>query len=419
MGVARVSGVNSAWTGVDRLTVGGVYHTDTSGRGELTVEQGGSVDCLWLVVGNRSRSQGHVAIIGDGSRVDAAIGFLGDDGRGNVAVSSGAQLHIRDFAAIGNTGNGQGEVTLDSGGLLQTNSLVLGQQGSLGTLSIGSAGRALATQAQVGNGASDNGPGQGTVFCSGQNAIFSIDTQLLIGQNGARGSVIVSSLALTHVGNRVEAWPQGTVDVSNAGRMAIGQVDPEAVAPGTIVAGPGGTLAGDGTIRGKVIVAGGTLQPGHSPGLMQIDGNLEVQSDGVLSIEVAGPEPTQRDRIVASEAITLGGTLNLQFINGYVPSEATAFEILSGLAIEGSFTQVVVNGIDPRLVRLEATSNGVAISVARCLGDFDRNDQVDMFDYMEFVTQWQQGTTIADFNLDGQVDFFDFLDFAQAFEEAC
>jgi hypothetical protein len=53
-----------------------------------------------------------------------------------------------------------------------------------------------------------------------------------------------------------------------------------------------------------------------------------------------------------------------------------------------------------------------------CEADFNGDDQVDFFDYLDFASAFDAQTSIADFNGDCQVDFFDYLDFASAFD-AC
>src|SRR5262249_44295302 len=54
-----------------------------------------------------------------------------------------------------------------------------------------------------------------------------------------------------------------------------------------------------------------------------------------------------------------------------------------------------------------------------CPADFNRDGQVDFFDYLDFVAAFADSAVSADFNRDGQVDFFDYLDFSQAFAAGC
>jgi hypothetical protein len=55
---------------------------------------------------------------------------------------------------------------------------------------------------------------------------------------------------------------------------------------------------------------------------------------------------------------------------------------------------------------------------ASCHADFNDDQQVDFFDYLDFTQAFDRLDDSADFNRDQQVDFFDYLDFTQAFD-AC
>lgn len=59
------------------------------------------------------------------------------------------------------------------------------------------------------------------------------------------------------------------------------------------------------------------------------------------------------------------------------------------------------------------------IDVPGCPADFNRDGQVDFFDYLDFADAFANETRQADFNRDGQVDFFDYLDFVSAFAGEC
>jgi len=54
-----------------------------------------------------------------------------------------------------------------------------------------------------------------------------------------------------------------------------------------------------------------------------------------------------------------------------------------------------------------------------CDADFNGDNQVDFFDYLDFAAAFDAEDPAADFNGDDQIDFFDYLDFVQAFDEGC
>ena len=84
---------------------------------------------------------------------------------------------------------------------------------------------------------------------------------------------------------------------------------------------PGATLGGSGSISSNVLAAG-TIAPGNSPGIMNIDGNLAPLASSTLEIEVGGLTPgTQHDQLQVSGSVVLGGRLVVPIINEFVPAE--------------------------------------------------------------------------------------------------
>jgi hypothetical protein len=57
--------------------------------------------------------------------------------------------------------------------------------------------------------------------------------------------------------------------------------------------------------------------------------------------------------------------------------------------------------------------------VTFCPADINHDNQVDFFDYLDFVSAFDSESPIADFNGDNQIDFFDYLDFVAAFDQPC
>lgn len=55
----------------------------------------------------------------------------------------------------------------------------------------------------------------------------------------------------------------------------------------------------------------------------------------------------------------------------------------------------------------------------RCPGDYNTDQAVDFFDYLDFVADFSSAAPRADFNEDQNIDFFDYLDFVSAFASPC
>ncbi len=54
-----------------------------------------------------------------------------------------------------------------------------------------------------------------------------------------------------------------------------------------------------------------------------------------------------------------------------------------------------------------------------CLADFNADQALDFFDYLDFVGAFSSSLLHADFNHDSTIDFFDYLDFVDAFSGGC
>jgi hypothetical protein len=91
----------------------------------------------------------------------------------------------------------------------------------------------------------------------------------------------------------------------------------------------GGALKGTNTFTGNIL-NGGTVNPGFSPGQLNINGNYTQNSNGVLQIELAGTAPgTGFDQLAVSGTASLNGTLNVTFLNGFQPVISDTFTFLT------------------------------------------------------------------------------------------
>jgi autotransporter-associated beta strand protein len=142
-----------------------------------------------------------------------------------------------------------------------------------------------------------------------------------------------ASLASTEINLGTSASGQGTLTAS-------------ALSGGGITIGSGQTLSGYGTVVGNTTIASGaTLAPGNSPGIIDIQGDLNLLSGGTSLFEVAGLGGAGAvngfDQVNVTGNLTYGGVLHFQ-ISGLF-GEDSAFEnnilIASGLK-SGNFSSV-------------------------------------------------------------------------------
>ncbi len=96
----------------------------------------------------------------------------------------------------------------------------------------------------------------------------------------------------------------------------------------------------------------------------------------------------------------------------YVGSDQPNLTILSLVRGDaGNYTCVATNTCG-------ATTSEVA-TLSFCFADFNCDETVDFFDYLDFVDAFSASLPAADFNEDGVIDFFDYLDFVDAFSIGC
>lgn len=110
-----------------------------------------------------------------------------------------------------------------------------------------------------------------------------------------------------------------------------------------------GTIQGTGTLAGD-LANSGTLAPGLSPGIFNVDGDFA--NTGTLSVEIggtggAGVNPNGHDQVLVSGAATLGGTLTLTQTNGYSPQPGDSFVILDAASSSGAFATTNLPDILP------------------------------------------------------------------------
>lgn len=99
----------------------------------------------------------------------------------------------------------------------------------------------------------------------------------------------------------------------------------------TVNLGTGGVLTGDGgKIDADLRVSGGVVAPGSSPGVMDILGDFSILG-GTLQFEFAGVDPGQFDRlnILGDFLATDPFTVELAFLDGFLPEAGQTFDILS------------------------------------------------------------------------------------------
>ncbi len=84
----------------------------------------------------------------------------------------------------------------------------------------------------------------------------------------------------------------------------------------------------------------GTVSPGNSPGLLEIDG--DYTQTGTLEIEILGDALTDFDRLTVTGSAFLGGTLEVTLLDGAFFGLDDTFEFLTASFIGSIFDDVIL-----------------------------------------------------------------------------
>jgi T5SS/PEP-CTERM-associated repeat protein len=343
-----------------------------------------------------------------GSQVDAqliSVGVPSQEGQGRLSVSSGAAV-TSHFGLIGSSGS-SGDVTVSGvGSRWDLTSLNLcisdGQTGSIGMLSITGGG----VVTNINSGLGGTGTIAATVTVSGDGSLWKMNGLLGIDQSGTvqiqpGGTVIVDQDTVVFSAGRVRLQG-GTFDTEGFRFSGDGQFE-----------WTSGTLH-VGTYHGDLIQPTGILAPGHSAGSTTVLGNYTQEAPGVLEIEIGGAaQGTQYDVVNVSGDAMLGGQLDLELINGFVPTPSQSFIIMSADAVAGAFNNV------PNGQRLSAAGGGSfrvnygpgsafdptlivlsAFQAADLSGDYNGDGMVNLADY----TVWRDSLGAPAGTLPNDVD---------------
>lgn len=210
---------------------------------------------------------------------------------------------------------------------------------------------------------------------------------LLVKSAGAGDSPLLT--ALTNTGTvRVETGRMlfDTAIVQNAGLTELAGGDMQA----PLLTLNGGILRGAGDLTASVTNNGGTIEPGASPGTLNILGNANPfiagtytqGAGGTLSIEVGGLTPgTQHDRLVVAGTANLNGTLELRQFGGFNPSPGQAITVLTAGSIIGNFSSVQPVGFAGCITAsAQVVGNAVVVTFGAAGPDGDGDGTPDCVD---------------------------------------
>ena len=104
----------------------------------------------------------------------------------------------------------------------------------------------------------------------------------------------------------------------------------------------GGTLMGEGTVIADAFRNDGTVSPGLSPGMLDIDAPYNQGAGGRFFVELGGlVAEDEYDVLIIQDIASLGGTLEVVFIDGFTPGLGNHFDIMMAESFVGGFDTMI------------------------------------------------------------------------------
>ncbi len=99
-----------------------------------------------------------------------------------------------------------------------------------------------------------------------------------------------------------------------------------------IVVASVGTLGGSGSL-GRNLRNQGRLSPGHSPGLIEVEGDFVQDANAQLVLELAGTAREDFDRILVENNVELNGLIQVILLDGFEPEVGDIFDVIEAAVI--------------------------------------------------------------------------------------
>lgn len=240
---------------------------------------------------------------------------------------------------------------------------------------------------------------------------------LSAGSITATGQVLVTGTgSLTVTGVLVASDDDAPAVGVGGGTLSAGSLKLTALGSGPAYFQVGGltVIHGSSTINGDALLTGGTLRIAAGS-VVTVNGSYTQQSSATLQIDVSSG--TAYGRLNATGAASIAGTLLVTGVDGYVPARGDSLTFVSGSALTGTFSSVVLPPVDSTLKAVALySSTGVRVLVTS-KADTDNNGVVDVVDLFTYLDAWfaqsgQNGSgLIADYDQNGSVDVVDLFSY--------
>lgn len=382
-------------------------------------------------------------IVAPGATLDAAVRLDGGalTGLFGAIIGPGAVIsggHVSGSGVAGpygvlGTWNSDGIIAMDIPGMLEVSATITG-----GTLRASGGGTIDIPQAELRNVTivvGDGGQYSSSLDTRLADSVILGDYRILPGDGLALGkNVTIEDRVVASEAARVGLVDSATLtghvhmEASPSTATLLALETPATIGPTARISGTG-RFAGEFTVEGKL--APGVEEPGGVPsdlavGTFDLAGgvHLTLTPDARLEIDIAGADRTRFDHItglVHGGRVTLGGVLDVRFVDDYEPAVDDRYEILGLRGIDGAFDSIDVpaEGAVAAVGPAHVVYNWDSVVLVVCAGDRDGDGELTMFDFLAYQNQFAAGDEQADLDQDGRLTLFDFLLFQNRFDAGC
>jgi PEP-CTERM motif len=313
---------------------GGAMISDGSTLIGVTISSGSTVSTTnnnTTTLSGTITNNGTIALNSGGNYTDLILS-------GNVTLAGTGAISMSDYASNRIYGGGSDQLINGAGHTIEgSGQLGIGGGNAFGFINNGTvlANQSVSLVVDPGNGLTNNGTMQVNAGSALEvlGGITNTGT-VNVGQAGQAGSSLFlmgDAHDFVQTGGTTTLWTSGSNLELQSGQSMLLQ---------------GGTLQGFGTIAGNLSNTGGTVLPGTTgvAGILTVTGNYSDPMGSVLDIQiggsVAGSGFSQLDVLGTA---SLAGTLDVNLLNGFTPTNGEEFVILTSGGLSGSFTDGVIH----------------------------------------------------------------------------
>ena len=197
----------------------------------------------------------------------------------------------------------------------------------------------------------------------------------------------------------------GMIRFGDAANLVFDSVDNQGTVE--VLAGSSASFFGPVTGAGSYTGAGtvfffDSFSPGNSPAVVEFAGDLSLESDAELLIELGGLGAGESDALEVAGDAVIDGDLIVSLLTGFTPSLGDTFNVVTAGTITGFFDNATLPGSGFELLYNPTMVQLVAVSALD--GDYNNDGVVDAADY----TVWRDnldapaGTLLND-PIDGEI----------------